>query len=174
MRSGDLDFDCRGQITGGYGIHVGQHQVFGQVAPVSLLVLLAHDGESVRDIGRVVAGNAVELEEQRIEPRDAVATVIFVPLERPAVVTEVAGEGFGVMRGIGQPQYFAADKVGDFLFLDFGCVLLGEYVCLIALTNLSSSVSVMAFQTGASRMPMVRKLCVNSWPITMDVSRWPG
>ena len=79
-------------------------------------VVLADDGEGVEDISRLVAGKAVEVEEQCIEPRQTMTAVVLVPREGCAVITHVAGEGREVMRGVGKVQHFAAHVVGDVSF----------------------------------------------------------
>ena len=42
-------------------------------------VVFADDREGVENVSSIVAGKAIEVEEQGIEPRQTVATVVLVP-----------------------------------------------------------------------------------------------
>ena len=53
-------------------------------------VVLADDGEGVEDVSGIVAGQAVEVEEQCIEPSQRVTAVVLVPRKGRAVITQVA------------------------------------------------------------------------------------
>lgn len=44
-------------------VHVGEDQLLGQVAPMRFFILLLDDGELVENVGRVVARQAVKVEE---------------------------------------------------------------------------------------------------------------
>jgi hypothetical protein len=81
-------------------------------------------GELLEDVGRVFAPDAVEVEEQRVEPRHAMAALVFVPRKRRAVVTEVAGERLQILGGVREPQHFAANEVGDLALAHLGFELL--------------------------------------------------
>ncbi len=79
-------------------------------------VVFANDGEGVEDVSGIVAGKAVEVEEQGIEPRQTMTAVVLVPREGCAVIAQVAGEGREVMGGVGKVQHFAAHVVVDVSF----------------------------------------------------------
>ncbi len=57
-----------GEIARRHRVHVRENQFFGEVTPVSFFILFAHDGKLIEDVGRVVAGETVEVKEQRVQP----------------------------------------------------------------------------------------------------------
>ncbi len=73
-------------------------------------------GESVEDVSCIVAIDAVEIKEQRIQPCQTVAAVVLIPRERCAVITQITRKGSKVVGGVGQAQHFAAHEVSNFGF----------------------------------------------------------
>ena len=59
--------DCV-RISGGEGVHVGEDEVAGAIGAELLFVLGANDGERAEGVVGVVAGEAVEVEVEGVEP----------------------------------------------------------------------------------------------------------
>ena len=67
-----------------------QHIVFSAVAAESFGVLVAHDGEGVHDVGRVIQPQAVQPEKQRVE-RSQAGAVYGVQVSRSAQTAVTPG-----------------------------------------------------------------------------------
>lgn len=78
------DFHHCVQIPRCNRVHVSENQISGEIAAELLFVLLADDGKLRQDVIGVVSIQAVETEEQGIQPRQTVTAVVFVPDERLA------------------------------------------------------------------------------------------
>ena len=99
------------RIPGVQGVHVSQDQFLGAVAAEGGLVLAADDGKGVEDVGRVIPGEAVEVEVEGVEAGAEVAAFLFVPGKGRSVVAEVAGEGGHVVGGVGEAEDVVPDEV---------------------------------------------------------------
>lgn len=81
--------------------------------PERLSILLAHDGKRAEDVRRIVAVDAIEVKEERIEPCNAMATIFLIPNKRRSAIAEIAGEWLQIPRRIGQPQHLSAHEIAN-------------------------------------------------------------
>lgn len=96
-----------------------QHVLPGSENAKLFDVLLAHDGETVQNVGRVRLIDAVEVEKQRVQRGGAGTAVFIVPNEGRFDLAfgidlpEVLCKCRHVMRGVTKVQHLFADEVGD-------------------------------------------------------------
>lgn len=93
--------------TGGLGQRVVDFQNHSLRAVLAVLtfVLFAHEPERVEDVRRVVAVDAVQVEERRVEFTTDQRAAVGIPPERWAIVAAVVGKRFQVSSGVGQLQH---------------------------------------------------------------------
>lgn len=77
-----------------HGVVDGENGVLGSVGAVLLDVLVAEDWEGVQDVGRVIAGATVEVEESGVEFAAELEAALIVPGKVWTIATEVFGKGF--------------------------------------------------------------------------------
>ena len=90
-----------------------QDAALGAVLVVVGLVLALDDWEGLHDVVRVVAPDAVEVEEGGVQLAAEQEAALGVPAERRAVVAEVAGEGLQVPGGVGEFEDARGDPVAQ-------------------------------------------------------------
>lgn len=91
-----------GWDEGGEGVVAVEDQVLGAVgAVVALAVSALDDGEGAHDVVHIVAGDAVEVEHQRVQLGSHQSPALVVPAERRAMIPEVFCEAGQIPSGVG-------------------------------------------------------------------------
>jgi hypothetical protein len=103
------------RVPGAQGRHIGQDQGAGaEAAAIGGLFLFAHDRKGAHHVIGFIAVQAVEVEEQRVQPGAAAQPIFRVPGKGRAGMALVGGEAGHVLRGVGQAQHvFADDRLGS-------------------------------------------------------------
>ncbi|MDE0448936.1 MAG: SIR2 family protein [Spirochaetaceae bacterium] len=74
------------------------------IGAVGGLVTATGDRESVQDVGGFLAGQAIKVEIEGVEPRTEVASLLRVPRDRGPVIVQIPREGRHVVSGVGELQ----------------------------------------------------------------------
>ena len=83
-------------------------------------------GNVLKDVVGVVAGEAVEMEVEGVEPGAQVTALLLVPDEGRTPIAEVAGEWRHVVGGVGEAQHVVADQIAGGRSAELPVVVLGR------------------------------------------------